>query len=199
MARRPPLAVPRDGAGGEPVRPDRWTKIEHLLQAALEHTGADRSAFLARACDGDTDLRDQVEALLDADQRAQGFLEASALEDAADLFIDGHSEPVAGSRIAHYVVEQRLGSGGNGEVYLARDIRLGRRIALKLLDDAIADDGASRARFLREARLASAISHPHVCARIRSRRGRRPPLHRDAVRGGRDAAPSHRWTPARIR
>ena len=61
-------------------------------------------------------------------------------------------------------MEQRLGSGGNGEVYLARDIRLGRRIALKLLDDAIADDSASRARFLREARLASAISHPHVCA-----------------------------------
>jgi len=146
------------------VTPARWTQIEQLLQATLEHTGDDRSAFLARACGGDADLREQVEALLDADRRAQGFLEANALEDAVDLFTDGHSSPAAGTRIAHYVVEERLGSGGNGEVHLARDIRLGRRIALKLLDGAIADDGASRARFLREARMASAISHPHVCA-----------------------------------
>ena len=106
-------------------------EIEELLQAALEHTGDQRSAFLTRACVGDADLRDQVEALLDADRLAQGFLEASAIEDAADLFIDGHSAPVAGSRIAHYVVEQRLGSGGNGEVYLARDIRLGEQDCLE--------------------------------------------------------------------
>ena len=143
---------------------DRWTEVEQLLQAALEQTVAQRSAFLARACGDDTDLREQVEALLDADRRAGGFLEASALEDAADLFGDGLSSPVAGSRIAHYVLEQPLGSGGAGDVYLARDMRLGRRIALKLLDDAIADDGESRARLLQEARMASAISHPHVCA-----------------------------------
>jgi serine/threonine-protein kinase len=141
------------------VTPERWRQIEDTFQAAFEHTSADRAAFLDSACASDADLRSEVEALLTSADHVRGFLESNALEDAAVLLVD---EP-PGMHVGPYAVEEPLGSGGMGDVFLARDIRLGRRVALKLLDPARNIDNAARARFLREARLASSLEHPNIC------------------------------------
>ena len=144
------------------MTPERWRQIERVVHAAFECTLDDRRAFLDRACADDPDLRAEAEALLASEHHATGFLEATALEDAAALLGDEHdSDP--GLRIGPYAVDEPLGAGGMGEVFLAHDIRLGRKVALKLLDPALAADSASRARFLREARLASSLDHPNIC------------------------------------
>jgi eukaryotic-like serine/threonine-protein kinase len=146
------------------MTPERWQQIEHLLQAALEREPAERAAQLERECAGDRSLREEVESLLASAQPAQSFLEANALEDAAELLKDADSDgSMPGRQIGPYSTKEKLGSGGTGEVYLAHDIRLGRRVALKLLDPGLIDDNISRTRFLREARLAAALDHPNIC------------------------------------
>ncbi|HEV8370499.1 MAG TPA: serine/threonine-protein kinase, partial [Pyrinomonadaceae bacterium] len=142
---------------------ERWQQIEHLLQEALEYKSAERAAFLERECAGDTALREEVESLIASAQPAQSFLNANALEDATVLFVDSESESLIGHQIGHYLIQKQLGSGGMGEVYLAQDIGLERRVALKLVDPTVTGDSATRARFLREARLASALDHPNIC------------------------------------
>jgi TolB-like protein/tRNA A-37 threonylcarbamoyl transferase component Bud32 len=145
------------------MTPERWQAVAALVQDALDHTPGERGAFLDRECGDDGDLRADVDALLDAERGVGQFLEASALDDAGALLQepdDGADTPM---RIGAYMVERRLGSGGMGEVLLAEDMRLGRKVALKVLDPALTADRAARARFLREARLASSLDHPHVC------------------------------------
>jgi serine/threonine-protein kinase len=143
-------------------RDDR--QITDLVHAALERSGADRAAFLDDACANDPALREAVEALLALEGRVDEFLEGTALRDApAALFDDEDAQPSAGTRIGSYIVRRQLGHGGMGEVILAEDVRLGRKVALKLLDPAMVDDDAARARFLREARLASSLEHANIC------------------------------------
>jgi serine/threonine-protein kinase len=146
------------------MTPERWQKVEHLLQAALEREPAERAALLELECTGDPDLRAEVESLLSSAQQANGFLAANAAADAAGLLAD---EPLAdallGSRFGPYSIKKQLGLGGMGEVFLAHDARLDRSVALKLLNPLLTGDRATRTRFLREARLASALDHPNVC------------------------------------
>ena len=142
---------------------ERWRQIEDVLQAALELEPGERADFLERACAGDPGLREEVESLLLSAGPARDFLGANALEDASTLILDEESESVLGRTLGHYFVEARLGAGGMGEVYLARDLALGRKVALKLLDPVISGDASSRARFLREARLAASLDHPNIC------------------------------------
>ena len=111
----------------------------------------------------DHDLRAEVGALLDSEAHLDQFLEASALEDGAVLLDEDEAADDAGLRVGAYVVERRLGSGGMGDVMLAEDTRLGRKVALKLLDPALTSDRVGRARFFREARLASSLDHVNVC------------------------------------
>jgi serine/threonine-protein kinase len=145
------------------VTPERWRQIERLLEQALECAPADRAALLDRSCAGDPVLREEVEALLAAEHTKDGVLDANAFEVAA-LLDDTEPAVAPGRQIGSYTVRKRLGSGGMGEVYLAHDARLDRNVALKLLDPTLVADGASRARFLREARLASSLDHPNICA-----------------------------------
>jgi TolB-like protein/tetratricopeptide (TPR) repeat protein len=144
------------------MTPERWRQVERVLHAALESAPAERAGLLDRECAGDPGLRAEVESLLAA-QPAEGFLNSNAFEDAAALLDDSEPGSLVGRNVGHYAVERQIGSGGMGEVYLAEDARLGRKVALKLLDRGLAGDAVSRARFLREARLASALDHPNVC------------------------------------
>ncbi|HEY1203063.1 MAG: protein kinase [Bryobacteraceae bacterium] len=131
----------------------RWEKVEQIYNAALERPEAERAAFLGEACGGDEDLRRELESLLSHAQAAGDFLELPAPE---------ASVLAAGRRISAYQVVSKLGAGGMGEVYLAEDTRLGRRVALKVLPRDLATDPALKARLIHEARAASALNHPNI-------------------------------------
>ncbi|HZI19407.1 MAG TPA: protein kinase [Pyrinomonadaceae bacterium] len=142
------------------MNPERWHRITSLFEAALlRPDAAGRRAFLAAACGGDEELRREVEAMLASHEEAPDFLEEPA---AAFASLPGDGASLSGRAVAHYQVLSRLGSGGMGDVYLALDTRLGRRVALKFLPDYLAGDERRARMFTREARAASALSHPNI-------------------------------------
>jgi eukaryotic-like serine/threonine-protein kinase len=145
------------------MKPERWRQVDELFEAALDCPATERAAFLERACQGDEELRRELESLLLADRRADSFIESPPARVAADLFIDDQRKPERGERLAHYEILEQIGAGGMGEVYLARDTNLGRKVALKLLPPSLHADSQQRARFFREAQLASALDHPNIC------------------------------------
>jgi Tol biopolymer transport system component len=142
------------------LEPERWRRIESLFQAAADLPPERRPAFLSVACVGDPDLRAQVEAMLVAeDQPATGLL--GTLRSGARSM----PQPVrAGHKLGPYEVIAPIGAGGMGEVWRARDPRLGRDVAVKLLPSHLAGEAESLARFEREARAVAALSHPNVLA-----------------------------------
>jgi eukaryotic-like serine/threonine-protein kinase len=141
---------------------DRWRQIERLYDEALEVDAAERDAFLAHACNGDQALRREVRSLLDYETAADRFLEKPALVEAARSIAADTRPPLSGRRIAGYDVIDLVGAGGMGEVYRARDGRLGREVAFKVLEPTIAADPEYRRRFEHEARSASALNHPNI-------------------------------------
>ena len=141
----------------------RWQEIDRLFDAALERAPAERASFLADACAGDDELRREVESLLEAHDRAGTFIESPAMEMAAKAAADRQNDLTAlGRMIGPYRVLSLLGAGGMGEVYLAEDTRLRRRVALKLLPPEFTHDEERIRRFEREARAASALNHPNI-------------------------------------
>jgi eukaryotic-like serine/threonine-protein kinase len=145
------------------MKPERWKQVDELLEAALERPATERASFLDRACAGDEELRGELESLLISDGQAEAFIESPPARVAADLFTDIQPKLRKGERIAHYEILEEIGSGGMGEVYVATDTRLGRKVALKFLPPSLTADPQLRARFLREAQLASVLDHPNVC------------------------------------
>jgi serine/threonine-protein kinase len=139
---------------------ERWQHIERLFHGALEREPAERTAFLAEACVGDDHLRGEVDSLITAHKSAGDFLETPAIKVEA---LAGQASFVAGQTFGHYRILALLGEGGMGEVYLAEDMRLGRRVALKLLPGHLEKDARRLRRFEREARAAATLSHPNVC------------------------------------
>lgn len=131
---------------------NRWRQVDQLYHAALELPTEDRQRFIARACEGDPDLRGELESLLAHDLAADS---ASLLDDANITRL----EP--GAQLGPYQIESRIGAGGMGEVYKARDTRLGRFVAIKVLAATVADP-VRKQRFLQEARAASALNHPNI-------------------------------------
>ena len=137
---------------------DRHRRIQDLFHAALECDVATRRTFLNRSCAGDPELLREVESLLAHAQSTGAFF------DAVVSSADPISEPALaiGNRWGTYDVVGSLGAGGMGEVYLARDTRLNRAVALKVLPGRFRFDGARRARFEREATLLASLNHPNV-------------------------------------
>ena len=142
--------------------PQRWQRVKEIFDGALERRGAEREAFLDRACDGDADVREEVESLLRSYEVAGSFMESPAVAHAADdLATEQKLTP--GQRVKHYQIVNLIGEGGMGEVYLATDTILGRRVALKVLPAFVSKDPERLRRFTQEARAASRLSHPNVC------------------------------------
>src|SRR5215510_2235847 len=142
----------------------RWGQIKEIYDHALDLCGDERDVFLVEACGDDTDLRREVETLLAAHADAGTFLQAPAFEVAArEIVADEVSSPATqliGRELANYRIVSMLGRGGMGEVYLAQDIRLGRKVALKLLPTRLTQDEDRVRRFVREAKAASALKPP---------------------------------------
>ena len=141
----------------------RRSRVEEVCDAALDRDASERAAFIASACGDDLALRHEVEALLTHAQSAEGFLAASIGAVAVHAFRDGVTSLV-GRQIGAYTIQGRLGAGGMGEVYRARDGKLGRDVAIKVLPSAFASDPDRLARFEREARLLATLNHPHIGA-----------------------------------
>jgi serine/threonine protein kinase len=140
-----------------------WDHVKRVLWAALEQPPAERAAFLRDTCGGNEKLRVEVESLLIAHSAAASFADRAAL--------DAHSAAAGGPppqlqprhRLGPYEIVKRIGVGGMGEVYKARDTRLNRVVAIKVLPEALASDPQFQARFEREASTISQLDHPHIC------------------------------------
>jgi tetratricopeptide (TPR) repeat protein len=143
---------------------DRWRRIAAILDLALELSPGERSAVLDETCAGDAELRAEVEAFLAADVEAGAFLAAPVGEYAPELLAEAiDAGDLAGHRVGRHQLLREIGSGGMGTVYEAEDTQLGRRVAVKLLPPEYSRDPAAKQRFLREARAAAALDHPHIC------------------------------------
>src|SRR5947208_4237909 len=144
------------------MKAERWQQINDLFQSATERGPEERAAFLDQASDGDEGLRREVESLLTSYERAENFIESPAFEVAPELLANDTAGALVGELIGHYRIESLLGIGGMGEVYLARDERLGRKVALMLLPERLTADETQLSRFKTEARSASALNHPNI-------------------------------------
>jgi serine/threonine protein kinase len=137
------------------MTPERWQQIRNVLEKALELAPSERSAFLNGACSSDHSLRQEVETLLASENDVHsGFLQSFALRVTL----------TSGTRLGDYEVKSLLGSGGMGEVYRARDSRLGRDVAIKVLPSFLSADSDRLRRFDQEARAAATLNHPNILA-----------------------------------
>src|SRR6266436_4342557 len=150
----------REGDGE--VKAERWKQVNDLFQSATERAPDERAAFLDEACQGDERLRREVGSLLTSYDRAENFIELPAYQVAPELVTNDRPGALVGKVIGHYRIESLIGVGGMGEVYLARDERLGRKAALKLLPNSLTTDETQLSRFKNEARSASALNHPNI-------------------------------------
>jgi dipeptidyl aminopeptidase/acylaminoacyl peptidase/predicted Ser/Thr protein kinase len=139
---------------------ERLQQIQELYHSARERDPGERGVFLARACRGDQELRLEVESLLgqDGSDGTLGIMERPAMEVAARLLAEETVTQLGvGEQLGPYQIEALLGTGGMGQVYKARDTRLGRAVAIKIAHQQFSE------RFEREARAISALNHPHIC------------------------------------
>jgi serine/threonine-protein kinase len=137
---------------------DDWPRVKRVLDGALACEDADRQAYLTEACGSDTAFRARIDRLLAARDRVGTFLETPA---AVLLDPETHAD-LSGKVVNTYEVVARLGTGGMGEVYRARDTRLNRDVALKILPRAFAADRERLSRFKREAQVLASLNHPHI-------------------------------------
>ncbi len=141
----------------------RRKQIEDLCFAAMKREGEERAAFLEKECRGDEALLQEVVSLLKHEQAAEEFLEMPALEAEAEALAQDQAGSMVGRQIGSYKIVSQIGAGGMGEVFLARDATLGRKVALKFLPEEMRQNELARKRFLREARSAAALDHPYIC------------------------------------
>src|SRR5215207_1485430 len=151
----------------------RWGRAKALFQAAVDRPLAERAAFVAAETGDDDELRREVEALLASDAAGRSVLERLPLADISDIVTAGnfaadethrYTTLKPGSRIGPYEVVTSLGAGGMGQVFRARDTKLHRDVALKVLPDGFELDADRRVRFTREAHMLAALNHPHIAA-----------------------------------
>src|SRR6476646_10570386 len=142
-------------------------QLKELFELALSQPSAERNEFVRDACSGDTELERELSSLLEAHDASFGFFEKLAEEltvPALSPIDPDDTDEVAGidKKVSHYELLGRIGKGGMGVIYKARDTRLGRTVALKFLPGRHALNPDARARLLAEARAASALDHPNI-------------------------------------
>src|SRR6266567_793372 len=147
------------------MTPEHWEQVALLHRAALQYEEGRRAAFLHDACAGDEDLRREVESLLAYEGKAENFMEVPALDVIVKQLAESQAIPMiqrSGTRLGPYEILAPLGAGGMGEVYRARDSKLNRNVALKVLPPMFTDDAERMARFRREAQVLASLNHPNI-------------------------------------
>ncbi len=148
------------------MTPERYQRIGQLFDEALELAPEERAAWLDRVCgpDGyvDAELRAEVEKLLANHVESDQFLSRPAMHVAATLFAQNRDSSAVGQQISHYQILSLLGAGGMGRIYLAKDTRLGRQVALKLLPPHLTEDAEHVRRFRKEAQAVVSLNHPNI-------------------------------------
>src|SRR5688572_900147 len=143
---------------GAVLSAERWQAIDAIFADAVERPAAERSTFVARACGTDAELRREVESLLAAHDGDTDFLETphAAARDTTDL--SARLQVAVG---AAFRIERELAGGGMSRVFVAEEVRLGRRVVIKVLPPELRA-GLSSERFHQETRLAASLRHPHI-------------------------------------
>src|SRR5438132_11718918 len=144
------------------MTPERWQKVKLIFQSALERAQGERYNFVSDACGGDDALRKEVESLIASHERSGEFIDSPAYEVGAKLIVDDNAALNSGQTIGSYEIISFISRGGMGEVYLAQDRRLSRKVALKVLPVTFTKDIDRLGRFEQEARAASALNHPNI-------------------------------------
>src|SRR5262245_33272017 len=153
----------------EKMSPERWRQIQDLFDKARACEPGKRAALLEDVCNGDEELRGEIEWMLAHQDEAKDFIRAPAVDLAAMSLAADPGASMAGSSLGlatgtvsgSYRIESQLGKGGMGVVYRAVDTKLNRPVAIKFLSEDLAD-AATRRRFQREAQVASSLNHPHI-------------------------------------
>src|SRR5262245_22475973 len=144
------------------MTPERWKKLDILFHEALELQAETRAAHLTKVCGDDEQLRVEVERLIAAHEREGSFIDSPIFSEPEEMTDDDPDESPVGRRIGPYQVVSQLGRGGMGKVFLAEDLRLERKVALKVLPAAFTQNPDRVRRFEREAKAASALNHPNI-------------------------------------
>ena len=141
---------------------ENWQQIKKIFAAAVRQTPEARVEFLESACSGDRETRSEIESLLSSFDGAAAFLESPAVADLSGPFPHGAERERTGELFGHYEIVRRIGTGGMGKVYLAQDKKLGRNVAVKILNEQFQTHESNLQRFILEARSASALNHPNI-------------------------------------
>ncbi len=144
------------------MNPERWKRVKEIFDAVVELEADERDRFLERECGSDSSLRADVNKLLSSSEDADSFLEQPAANHVASAILESKGMLKAGDRFAHYKILSQIGVGGMGEVYLAEDEKLDRRVAIKILNERFGKNDSHLQRFIREAKAASSLNHPNI-------------------------------------
>lgn len=142
--------------------PEKLAKIEEIYHVVSQIPSKEQASFLSNMCGGDKELRREVESLLYFAERPSDLIDKPPLDVAAEIFSGKNNSEMIGEKIGHYKILSQIGGGGMGEVFLAEDIELERRAAVKFIRAEFARDPEQLRRFLREAKTASSLNHPNI-------------------------------------
>lgn len=143
---------------------EKWEQVKEIFDAALQHKSEDRPQFLDEVCADNETVRHEVESLLSSFDHADNFMEKPVVGEMREATTIKKNIFATGQSLGHYEIVEPLGAGGMGEVYLAEDTRLKRKVALKVLPAALVSNPEANKRLWREARAAARLEHPNICA-----------------------------------